>query len=87
MTVIPLSTMKVQSTQAVRNHSIDEYFAEVVHNFSPGKVLIKIDVEGSEFEVITGGSNCLDIFQPIIVMKINSQLLASAGSSSLEILN
>ena len=85
MTVFPRTTMKIKSTQLVRKDSIDGYFREVMYNFSPGKVLVKIDVEGSEFEVITGGSNFLDIFQPIIVMEINSQLLTSGGSSSLEI--
>jgi hypothetical protein len=45
-------------------------------------ILIKIDVEGSELEIIEGGREFISIYRPIIVMEINSLLLTSSDTTS-----
>ena len=51
----------------------------------PGIRLAKIDVEGFEFEVLKGMQRTLENIRPIIIMEINSKLLAYQGTGPDEI--
>jgi len=47
----------------------------------PGRVLVKLDVEGSEGGFLAGAPNFLASAKPAILMEINPTALAAAGSS------
>ena len=46
--------------------------------------MVKIDVEGSELDVLEGIENTLLKFKPVLIMEVVSQYLKSRGSSSVE---
>jgi FkbM family methyltransferase len=81
-TFFPGGSLKVASQEVVQIVTLDSY---LVSYLNPGKspsFLLKIDVEGSEFEVILGGKDFIKEYQPIIVMEINALLLSHANVSS-----
>lgn len=47
--------------------------------------LIKIDVEGFEFEVLRGGENLIDKFKPILFIELSNANLSEHNSSSKEV--
>ncbi len=47
----------------------------------PGRVFVKLDVEGSEVRCLAGARNFLASAKPAILMEINSTALEAAGSS------
>lgn len=47
--------------------------------------VIKIDVEGAEFEVLKGASHTLDEFRPVLVIEIEPEQLKSMGTSAEEV--
>lgn len=49
--------------------------------------VLKIDVEGSELDVLRGASNCLKAFKPHVIVEVQSETSAASGSSPSEILN
>lgn len=53
-------------------------------NLNPG--LILIDVEGAEMKVITGASEVLEKYKPIIISELSDELLMKQGNSSAEII-
>ena len=48
----------------------------------PGRVFVKIDIEGSEAACLAGAQDFLSEAQPPILMEINERALAAAGSST-----
>ena len=64
-----------------------EIFDQIIKNEGLNKVsVIKIDVEGSELEVLEGMSETLRKFKPYIIIETNEKVLKSANHSSLEII-
>lgn len=47
--------------------------------------LIKLDIEGSEFEALQGGKYLLSMHPPFVVLEINPEALGHMGTSPLEI--
>jgi FkbM family methyltransferase len=61
---------------------------EVVAGTAGGRTvdLVKIDVEGYEFEVLEGARDLLARHRPVLVMEFNDPLLRDRGRSSLDLL-
>jgi len=49
--------------------------------------VIKIDVEGAEFEVLKGAANTLDEYRPVLIVELVENQLKSMGSSVDEVLH
>lgn len=49
--------------------------------------VLKIDVEGSELDVLRGASNSLKMFQPHVIIEVQSETSAASGSAPSEILD
>jgi FkbM family methyltransferase len=49
--------------------------------------VIKIDVEGSELDVLNGGSRIIERFRPVLLIEVDDTNLARAGHSSSSILD
>jgi FkbM family methyltransferase len=52
----------------------------------PGRVFVKLDVEGSEASVLRGASTTLSRYAPLILLELNPQSAAAAGYSVAELL-
>ncbi|NIM92519.1 MAG: FkbM family methyltransferase [Anaerolineales bacterium] len=50
-----------------------------------GQVLIKLDIEGSEFAFLQGASRMIDALRPTILMELNPQALNAAGTGIVDI--
>jgi FkbM family methyltransferase len=66
-------------TLAVEVLSLDDILTSINH---PGKTLIKIDVEGSELDVIGGAQRFLAERRPAILIELNPWSAAAAGTST-----
>lgn len=49
----------------------------------PGRVFVKIDIEGSEVDCLAGARDFLSTSKPSILIEINERALAAAGSSTM----
>lgn len=64
--------------EQVQVKSLDQYIAE---RAIPDVDIIKIDVEGSELDVLTGAVTTLSRYKPAVVMEVSRTHLAAAGRS------
>jgi FkbM family methyltransferase len=71
----------LKETVAIKTMSIDELIEK---NFAPPDI-IKIDVEGHEFDVLQGARKLLLAKKPILCLELHPELLARRGTSSLAI--
>lgn len=78
----PGNSLEVVTQELVKMITLDTYLASCLNLSKSAKFLLKIDVEGSEFEVILGGKSFIEEYQPVIVMEINSLLLSQAKANS-----
>jgi hypothetical protein len=51
----------------------------------PGKVVIKLDIEGSEFVFLSGAKQMLFRTKPILIMEINPKTISASGRSGKEL--
>lgn len=70
-----------RDTVAIKTMSIDELIEK---NFAPPDI-IKIDVEGHEFDVLLGARKLLLAKKPILCVELHPDLLARRGTSSVAI--
>ena len=70
-----------RETVAIKTMSIDELIEK---NFAPPDI-IKIDVEGHEFDVLLGARKLLLAKKPILCVELHPDLLARRGTSSVAI--
>jgi FkbM family methyltransferase len=49
--------------------------------------ILKIDVEGYEYNVLTGGSNAIKKYKPAMIIEINDQYLREKNTSAKELFN
>lgn len=77
------------NTEGVLNvpiRRLDDFLKEA--SLPPGPLrLVKLDVEGAEFDVLEGGRATWERFKPLLYLECNDVLLRDAGSSSLELLS
>ena len=81
-TFFPGDSLEVAGQELVQIVNLDTYLGSYLNPSKSLRFLLKIDVEGSEFEVILGGQRFIKEYQPIIIMEINSLLLSHAKTSS-----
>ena len=62
--------------ETVETVTLDSFYA---NNEIPSVDLIKIDVEGAEFDVIRGASEVLDTFKPVLIIEFNKFTAEKAG--------
>ena len=72
-----------KSKSKVKSSTLDE----LVNNYNVRPRLIKIDVEGVENLVLSGGLNVIKEFSPVLVLEVVDALLRSNGSSSKDMIN
>jgi len=82
MTLFPQANLEVLSQQDVQILTLDSYFKMKLDSSGKTRFLLKIDVEGGEWDVIIGGRDFLTECRPVVVMEINSQLLSPANATS-----
>ena len=85
MTLFPQEEMKIESQRDVQVATLDRYFRsdiQIADSSNKFRFLLKIDVEGSELDVVSGGKKFIEALRPIIIMEINLLLLASARTTS-----
>lgn len=70
-----------RDTVAIKTMSIDEL---IERNFAPPDI-IKIDVEGHEFDVLLGARKLLLAKKPILCVELHPDLLARRGTSSVAV--
>lgn len=70
-----------RETVAIKTMSIDEL---IERNFAPPDIL-KIDVEGHEFDVLQGARKLLLAKKPVLCLELHPDLLARRGTSSLAV--
>ena len=87
MTLYPQEIMPIASNQIVEIQTFDSYFSARSADEFDGSILMKIDVEGSELETIQGARDFISTCKPIIIMEINSLLLAASSTSAKKVLD
>lgn len=70
--------MKVDKKTTVPVLTLDDFIK--VKNFIPD--IIKIDTEGSEYDILMGGKKFLTKYKPLIFMETHTKLLKSYGVST-----
>lgn len=70
------------TAEHVQANRLDDY---VIEQILTRVDVLKIDVEGSELDVLIGGVRTLDRFKPVIVMEVNQKHVTAAGRSIEEI--
>jgi len=70
-------------TLTVNGYPIDEFINN--YNFKPD--LIKIDVEGFEYKVLTGGIDYLSRNNPLIFLELHKQWISKYGNSVEDVIN
>lgn len=63
---------------------LDELVASVE---LPGKVLLKLDVEGAEYTVLKSASQLLENHHPLLMIEINPEAMVAAGTSASDLIN
>ncbi|HEY1528289.1 MAG TPA: FkbM family methyltransferase [Candidatus Angelobacter sp.] len=71
-----------QSGQSVQLDTLDNYCSKNSINHVD---FMKIDVEGYEMRVLRGGKNMIAAFKPLLLIEINYDALARAGSLAVEL--
>ncbi len=71
-------------TETVKTDTVDNF---IIQNNIPRLDIIKVDVEGSESNVLMGMVNTLTNYKPIVMIEILDVLLLKAGSSKEAIYN
>src|SRR5262249_36006350 len=66
------------STVRVRTATLDSCLLDVE---LPGRVVLKVDVEGSELATLRGARGIIDRYRPAIVIEINARSAAAAGTA------
>ena len=67
----------------IKVDTLDNY----VSSISPEKInLIKIDVEGFEYNVLKGGEKAIEKYRPLLFIEINDTNLRQQNSSALEVI-
>ena len=59
-------------TRSIQTVTLDQYL-EDIKKLNPEKLFIKIDVEGSEYNVINGGTNTLSSFDTTLLIEIEKR--------------
>ncbi len=77
----PAMRAKSSQTQAVEGTSLDSLVAR--YKLKPG--IIKIDVEGSEYLVLSGAMDTLKQYKPAVICEIRDDLLSSTEHNSKDI--
>jgi FkbM family methyltransferase len=87
MTLFPVNGIgcEIKEKLPIEVDSFDNHFNLFKINEDSGGILIKMDIEGSEYEAILGSSKFYAKFRPIVVCEINSTMLKSSGSNSTEV--
>lgn len=78
-TLYPVKDWGAASGQEVRIEKLDRYIDQLSKEDLP--ILLKLDVEGSEMEVLKGGTSVLEVDNTQIIIEINETLLATARTS------
>jgi methyltransferase, FkbM family len=72
----------VHSTVTVSLSSLDSLLENAV---CPGKMLIKIDVEGNEMDILSGARETIARYRPAVIVELNQWSATAAGTSVAEI--
>lgn len=70
------SGIDAHRTQRISVKRFDDLFEKVD---MPGKVVIKIDIEGSEYAFLDGARECIAKLRPLLIIEINPRALRAAG--------
>ena len=52
-----------------------------------GKVIIKLDIEGSEFDFLKGAEEMIRSLKPVLIMEVNPESMKAAGISDIQLLD
>ena len=81
----PMQAAHVSRSLSLRTRTVDALVAERLDDIASPIALVKIDVEGSELQVLTGMPALLREHTPILWMEINRPSIAAAGAKPEEI--
>jgi FkbM family methyltransferase len=72
-TIFPDESLSVSSQKEISITSLDSYFSKFLDSNETYRFLMKIDIEGSEMDVLRGGYKFIAALQPIVVMEVHSR--------------
>ncbi len=77
------SVSEVDFVEKVKTTTLDIYFQNEMNN--PGKIVILMDIEGSEMRALKGAINVFSEKKPVLIAEINPAMLLASGHDYLEL--
>jgi FkbM family methyltransferase len=82
-TLHPIEDWGAKPSYEVRIEVLDRYTKSLCEQNLP--ILLKLDVEGSEMDVLKGATSLLKVDRVQMIIEVNEAMLSAAGSSALEL--
>ena len=67
----------------VKLSTLDHIFKNHIFNYPP---IIKLDIEGHEYQALKGANNILKTYQPIVILEINRNQILNGSSDAFKLL-